>query len=79
MAIAGSSAKIKQLGLYALSDKEAEDFVKRVADYNKSHIGNAVTLDISSHENGDEMVSKPHYKLDLTFPSRDIQQNFWTN
>jgi hypothetical protein len=73
------STKVKQLGLYALSDKEAENFVKRVADYNKSHIGNAVNLDISAHENGDEMVSKPHYKLDLTFPSREIQENFWTN
>lgn len=72
------SQKVKQLGLYAITNKEAEDFVKRVSDFNKNHLTTPVTLDIIPVEEGDKECPDPHFKLNLLFPSHAVQTNFWT-
>lgn len=68
---------VKQIGLFTTSSKEVEDFVNRVSRYNINHLAAPVTLDISPYENGDELIAHPHYKISLTFPSKEILQNFW--
>ena len=70
--------KILQTGLYETQPSAVETFIGRVNQFNLSHIGNAIKLDVIPYEEGDEFVPAPHYKYRLLFPSREIQRAFWT-
>lgn len=69
--------RVMQVGLYSTSDKEVEEFAKRVAQFNQRRMSNIV-LDIEPHEKGDaQFPGGPHYKLRLTFPNHNVQEAFW--
>lgn len=72
--------KILQTGLYSENGPEVEKLVDRVTKFNLVNIGNAVKIDIIPYEEGDAEtnIPQPHYKLRFLFPSRKIQEKFWT-
>jgi hypothetical protein len=76
-----SGKKILQVGLYSESGTDVEQFVKRVNYFNTQNIGNAVKMDILPYEEGDPVngIPQPHYKLRFLFPSRQIQEKYWTS
>lgn len=73
--------QILQTGLYSESGIEVEKLVGRVTKFNLENIGTAVKVDIIPYEEGDAAngIPQPHYKLRFLFPSRQVQEKFWTS
>ena len=67
---------VMQVGLYSSSQQEVQNLIDRVTKYNQRKATNVV-LDLEWHEKGDAQSEVPHCKIRLTFPSPEVQENFW--
>ncbi len=76
---ASKNSIISQYGLYSESPDEIKQLIKRIDKFNLNNLGFAVKANIMEQKEGDELCPHPHIKVVLQFPSREIQERFWTS
>lgn len=72
------TSRITQMGLYCEDEQSIAAFIARVDNFNKKNLGKIVRMNVLSVDEGDEVCPRPHVKLTLQFPSKEVQANFWT-
>lgn len=71
-------SEVIQTGLYTRSERQLESFADRVSDFNKRK--GFVCVEMEGRESlSDDVCPEPHWKVTLTFKSRAIAKEFWTD
>lgn len=70
--------KVMQLGLYTTKENKLEEFADRVSEFNKKK--NEVVVEMEGVDSkADQLCPTNHFKINLTFKSRETANEFWTD
>ena len=67
---------VRQVGLYSEDPNEIKAFVDRVVQFNNNR-GTNIIVDLINMQKGDAQFERPHVKIDIRFPSPEVQDAFW--
>jgi len=67
---------VRQIGLYSDDPAEIKAFVDRVVKFNNNNATNII-VDLFDTPVGDAQFERPHVKIDIKFPSPEVQDKFW--